>query len=71
MVRELSVKPQAVLIIPKRGDKLVLVNADIIEDLVEFRQSAQLSSETTQHLQSALPSELNYQFNLSLHACLF
>ena len=56
MVRELSVKPQAVLIIPKRRDKLVLVNANIFEDLLEFRHSAQLSSESTQHLQSALTS---------------
>jgi hypothetical protein len=44
IVKELSVNPQAILITPKRGDKLVLVNVDIFEDLFDFRSNAAIES---------------------------
>ena len=44
VVMEMTSRPQAILITPKRGEKLVLVNADIFEDLMEFRHSLNESS---------------------------
>ena len=52
IIREFTIKPQAVLIIPKRGDKLVLVNAEIFEELLDFRHSAQISLGELNSLQS-------------------
>lgn len=37
IVTEMTNEPQAILIVPRKGDKLVIVNADIFEDLVEFK----------------------------------
>ncbi len=44
IVLEMKAKPQAILITPKRGDKLVLVNVDIFEGLMEFRYNADISA---------------------------
>ncbi len=44
VLREMSARPQAILITPKCGDKLVLVNADIFEELFDFRHSLEESS---------------------------
>ncbi len=35
--RELEGQPQAVLVLQRRGAKLVLVNAEIFQDLLDFR----------------------------------
>jgi hypothetical protein len=45
ILSELEREPQALLITQRNGAHMVLVNAEIFEELLEFRHSAQLVSE--------------------------
>ena len=54
IAHELEEEPQALLVTLKRGQKLVLVNAEIFQELFEFRYSADVAA-----AQDAADSEMS------------